>query len=70
MLQFNNLRVVVEAFENIRVEFAFLCFNKVDQRKEPCIRVNTRKLNKVLVQCIYLYILTTNSPCSTISSLP
>jgi len=26
--------------------------------------VNTRELDGVLVQCIYLYILTTNGPCS------
>ena len=44
---------------------------RVDQRKEPCIRINTRKLNRVL-SIIYLpiYILTSNSLCLAISELP
>ena len=43
---------------------------RIDQRKEPCIRVNTRELNGVLsTMYLPLYILTTNGPYSTISSL-
>jgi len=42
---------------------------RVGQANKPCVRLIQENLMEFLIQYIYLYILTSDSPCSTISSL-
>ena len=42
---------------------------RVKQVNKPCIRLTQENSIEFLVQCIYLYIITSDGLCSTISSL-